>query len=207
MEEVLDIYTRPHDPGKPLVCLDESSKQLVSETRTPLPMTPGQPQRVDYEYERNGTANLFMLFAPLEGWRHVEVTERRTGVDYARILKDLSDVHFPHAKKIVLVQDNLNTHVKASLYEAFPPAEARRLAERFEWHYTPKHGSWLNMAESELGVLSTQCLDRRIPDKDTLTKEVSAWEDERNATHTKANWRFTTTDARIKLKHLYPQFE
>jgi hypothetical protein len=207
MEEVLDVYTRPHDPEKPLVCLDEGSKQLVSETRTPLPMTPGQPLRVDYEYERNGTANMFMLFAPLEGFRHVEVTDRRTAIDYATILKDLSDIHFPHAKKIVLVQDNLNTHSKASLYEAFPPAEAKRLAERFEWNYTPKHGSWLNMAESELGVLASQCLDRRIPDKETLTKEVAAWQDNRNKTHTRANWRFTTADARIKLKHLYPQFK
>ena len=207
MEEVLDVYTQPHDPQIPLVCLDESSKQLVSETRTPIPMEPGQPGRVDYEYERNGTANLFMLFAPLEGWRHVEVTDRRTAVDYAHILKYLSDTRFPDAKKIRLVQDNLNTHVKASLYEAFPPAEAKRLVERFEWHYTPKHGSWLNMAESELGVLSRQCLDRRIPDKDTLTKEVAAWQDERNATCTKADWRFTTADARIKLKRLYPRFE
>jgi DDE superfamily endonuclease len=207
MEEVLDVYKRPHDPQIPLVCLDEGSKQLVSETRTPQPMTPGQPLRVDYEYERNGTANMFMLFAPLEGFRHVEVTDRRTAVDYAKILKDLSDVHFPHAKKIALVQDNLNTHAKASLYEAFPPAEAKRLAERFEWNYTPKHGSWLNMAESELGVLASQCLDRRIPDKETLTKEVAAWQDSRNKYHTKANWRFTTADARIKLKHLYPQFE
>jgi hypothetical protein len=207
MEEVLDVYMRPHDPQMPLVCLDETSKQLVAETRTPIPMKAGQPERVDYEYERNGTANLFMLFAPLEGWRHVEVTERRTAIDYAHILKDLSDIHFPHAKKIVLVQDNLNTHAKSSLYEAFPPAEARRLAERFEWHYTPKHGSWLNMAESELGVLSTQCLDRRIPDKDTLTSEITAWQNKRNATHIKADWRFTTADARIKLKRLYPRFE
>jgi hypothetical protein len=207
MEEVLDVYTRPHDPEKPLVCLDEGTKQLISEIRTPLPMEPGQPLRVDYEYERNGTANMFMLFAPLEGFRHVEVTNRRTAIDYAKILKDLSDVHFPHAQKIALVQDNLNTHVKASLYEAFPPAEARRLVERFEWNYTPKHGSWLNMAESELGVLASQCLDRRIPDKETLTKEVAAWQDSRNKTHTKANWRFTTADARIKLKHLYPHFE
>ena len=207
MEEVLDVYTRPHDPHMPLVCLDEGSKQLVSETRTPLPMTPGQPLRVDYEYERNGTANMFMLFAPLEGWRHVEVTDRRTAVDYAKILKDLSDIHFPHAKQIALVQDNLNTHAKASLYEAFPPAEAKRLAERFEWNYTPKHGSWLNMAESELGVLASQCRDRRIPDKETLTKEVAAWQKRRNENHTKAIWRFTTADARIKLKHLYPRFE
>ena len=154
-----------------------------------------------------GTADLFMLFAPLEGWRHIEVTDRRTAVDYAHILKDLSDTHFPRAKKIVLVQDNLNTHAKASLYEAFPPAEARRLAERFEWHYTPKHGSWLNMAESELGVLTSQCLDRRITDKETLTKEVAAWQAGRNKNQTKADWRFTTEDARIKLKRLYPRFE
>ncbi len=207
MEEVLDVYTQPHDPGMPLVCLDEASKQLVSETRTPLPMEPGQPQRVDYEYERNGTANLFMLFAPLEGFRHVEVTDRHTAIDYANILKYLSDTLLPKARKIRLVQDNLNTHGKASLYQAFPPAEAKRLAERFEWHYTPKHGSWLNMAESELGVLASQCLDRRIPDKETLIREVAAWQASRNKNQTKANWRFTTTDARIKLKHLYPQFE
>jgi len=207
MEDVLEVYTQPHDPQTPLVCLDETSKQLVSETRTPIPMKPGQPERVDYEYERNGTANLFMLFAPLEGWRHVEVTDRRTAVDYARILKDLSDIHFPRAKKIALVQDNLNTHTKASLYEAFPPAEARRLVERFEWHYTPKHGSWLNMAESELGVLGSQCLDRRIADKESLTREVAAWQDRRNKHQAKADWRFTTADARIKLKRLYPRFE
>jgi DDE superfamily endonuclease len=207
MEEVLDVYTQPHDPDVPLICLDECSKQLVSETRTPLPMKPGQPQRVDYEYERNGTANMFMLFAPLEGWRHVEVTDRRTAIDYANILKYLSDTLLPKARKIRLVQDNLNTHSKASLYEAFPPAEAKRLAERFEWYYTPKHGSWLNMAESELGVLASQCLDRRIPDKEMLTREVAAWQASRNKNQTKANWRFTTADARIKLKHLYPQFE
>jgi hypothetical protein len=207
MEEVLDVYTLPYDPEMPLVCLDETSKQLVSETRAPLPMEPGQPQRVDYEYERNGAANLFMLFAPLEGWRHVEVTDRRTAIDYANILKYLSGALLPKAKKIRLVQDNLNTHSKASLYEAFPPAEAKRLGERFEWCYTPKHGSWLNMAESELGVLASQCLDRRIPDKETLIQEVAAWQTSRNENQTKANWRFTTADARIKLKHLYPQFE
>ena len=144
MEDVLEVYTRPHNPGRPLVCLDETSKQLVAGTRTPLPMRPGQPARYDYEYERNGTASLFMLFAPLEGWRHVKVTERRTAVDYAYVLKELSDVHFAGAEKIVLVQDNLNTHTPASLYEAFQPEEARRLVERFEWHYTPKHGSWLD---------------------------------------------------------------
>ena len=195
MEEVLDVYVRPHDPETPLVCLDETSKQLVAETRTPIPIKSGRPQRTDYEYERGGTANLFMLFAPLEGFRHIEVTDRRTDIDYAKILKDLSDVHFPRAKKIVLVQDNLNTHSKASLCEAFPPAEARRLVERFEWHYTPKHGSWLNMAESELGVLASQCLDRRIPDKEILSREVAAWQASRNKNQTKADWRFTTADA------------
>jgi hypothetical protein len=204
MEDVLAVYTRPHDPDCPVVCLDETSKQLTKETRRPVPMKPGQPARVDYEYERNGTANLFMMFAPLEGWRHVKVTDRRTAVDYAHTLKDLSDIHFPAAKKITLVQDNLNTHAKASLYEAFPAGQARRLAERFEFHYTPKHGSWLDMAESELGVLSSQCLDRRIPDKQTLVGEVNAWQDERNNHHAKADWQLTTANARIKLKHLYP---
>ncbi len=204
MEDVLAVYTRPHDPARPLVCLDETSKQLIIETRRPQPMKPGQPARTDYEYERNGTANLFMLFAPLEGWRHVKVTDRRTALDYAQVLKDLSDVHFPAAERIVLVQDNLNTHAKSSLYEAFPAAEARRLVERFEWHYTPKHGSWLDMAEIELAVLTTQCLDRRIPDKPTLEAETGAWMKTRNAENTKADWQFTTEGARVKLKHLYP---
>jgi len=204
MEDVLEVYTRPHDPVRPLVCLDETSKQLVAETRAPLPMLPGQPARHDYEYERKGTANLFMLFAPLEGWRHVEVTDRRTAIDYAKILKDLSDNHFQCAEKIVLVQDNLNTHSPASLYEAFAPDEARRLFERFDWHYTPKHGSWLDLAESELAVLSGQCLDRRIPDRATLEREVAAWLKRRNTNNAKADWRFTTDDARIKLKSLYP---
>jgi len=165
---------------------------------------PGHPARHDYEYERNGTANLFMIFAPLEGWRHVELTDRHTAVDYAQILKDLSYKHFPNVSQIVLVQDNLNTHKPASLYEAFPAAEARRLVERFEWHDTPKHGSWLDMAESELGVVSSQCLDRRIPDKQTLIDEVAAREDDRNKNHAIADWQFTTADARIKLKRLYP---
>jgi len=204
MEDVLAVYTRPHDPSRPLVCLDETSKQLIIETRRPQPMKPGQPARVDYEYERNGTANLFMLFAPLEGWRHVKVTERRTALDYAQVLKDLSDVHFPAAERIVLVQDNLNTHAKSSLYEAFPAAEARRLVERFEWHYTPKHGSWLDMAESELAILASQCLDRRVPNKPALEIEVAAWTKKRNTENTKADWQFTTADARIKLRHLYP---
>jgi hypothetical protein len=200
MEDVLEVYHRPHDPDRPVVCLDETSKQLIAETRVPIPAKPGHPKRYDYEYQRNGTANLFMMFAPLEGWRHVEVTDRHTAVDYAQILKDLSDKHFPNVSQIVLVQDNLNTHKPASLYEAFPAAEARRLVERFEWHYTPKHGSWLDMAESELGVVSSQCLDRRIPDKQTLIEEVAAWEDDRNKNHTTADWQFTTADAFIKLK-------
>jgi len=207
MEDVLEVYQRPRDPERPVVCVDETSKQLIKETRTPIPATPGKPARHDYEYERNGVANLFMMFAPLEGWRHVKVTDRHAAVDYAQVLKDLSDTHFPNAAKIVLVQDNLSTHTTASLYAAFPAAEARRLAERFECHYTPKHGSWLDMAESELGVLSTQCLDRRIPDKQSLIDEVAAWEHNRNKHHAKVDWQFTTADARIKLKRLYPQFE
>jgi len=195
MEDVLAVYMRPYDPDRVLVCLDETSKQLIAETRVPIPMKPGRTARVDYEYERNGTANLFMLFAPLDGWRHIKVTDRHTAIDYAQVLKDLADTHFPHKTTI---------HSKASLYEAFPPAEARRLVERFEWHYTPKHGSWLDLAESELGVLSAQCLDRRIPDKQALIDEIAAWEEDRNIHHTKSDWHFTTKDARIKLKHLYP---
>ena len=206
MEAVLTVYKRPRDPENPLVCLDEATKQLITETRTPIAAKPGQPARYDYEYERNGTANMFMIFAPLEGWRHIKITDRHTAVDYAHLLKEIADIHFPNAKRITLVQDNLNTHKPASLYEAFPPAEARRLVERFEWVYTPKHGSWLNMAESELSVLSSQCLDRRIPDKDTLSNEVNAWQQNRNKHNTKADWQFTTEDARIKLKHLYPVF-
>ena len=189
---------------RPVVCLDETSKQLISETRVPIAAKPGQVARYDYEYERNGTANIFMMFAPLEGWRHVKVTDRHAAVDYAQVLKELSDTRFPEVEKIILVQDNLSTHKPASLYEAFPATEARRLVERFEWHYTPKHGSWLDMAESELGVLSSQCLDRRIPDKQTLIEEIAAWEARRNRHHTKADWQFTTADARVKLKRLYP---
>ncbi len=204
MEDALEVYQRPHDPECPVVCLDETSKQLIAETRVPIPAKPGHPARHDYEYERNGTANLFMMFAPLEGWRHVKVTDRHAAVDYAQVLKEVSDTYFPDARKIVLMQDNLSTHKPASLYEAFPAAEARRLVERFEWHYTPKHGSWLDMAESELSVLSGQCLDRRIADKQTLIEEVAAWEDCRNKNHTKADWQFTTADARVKLKRLYP---
>ena len=187
MEDVLDVYQQPRDPDFPLVCLDEASKQLLADTREPVPMQPGQPARHDYEYERHGTSNLFVLFAPLEGWRHVKVTARRTAVDYAHMLKDLADKCFGKAKKIRLVQDNLNTHKPASLYEAFPPHEARRLVRRFEWHYTPKHGSWLNMAESEISVLIRQCLDRRIADQKTLATAVAAWQKDRNKHHAKAD--------------------
>ena len=212
MEDVLETYQKPRDPDRPLVCLDETSKQLIVETRAPIPVKPGQPARHDYEYERNGVANLFMIFAPLEGWRRVKVTDRHAAPDYAKVLKELSDQHFPNAKKIVLVQDNLSTHTAASLYAAFPAAEARRLVNRFEWHYTPKHGSWLDlaesdMAESELAVLTSQCLSRRIPDKQTLEREVAAWQDHRNKHHAKADWQFTSENARVKLKRLYPQFE
>ena len=174
-QDVIEVYHRPHDPDRPVVCVDETSKQLIVETRTPIPAKPGRPKRVDYEYQRNGTANLFMMFAPLEGWREVKVTDQRAAVDYAQMLKELSDTHFPQASKIVLVQDNLSTHKPASLYgKPVPAEEARRLVERFEWHYTPKHGSWLDMAESELSVLSRQCLSRRIPDKNSLLKEVDS---------------------------------
>jgi hypothetical protein len=204
MEDVLEVYQRPHDPAFPVVCVDETSKQLIAETRGPVAAKPGRPARHDHEYVRNGTVNLFMMFAPLEGWRHVKVTDRHTAVDYAQVLKELSDTHFPGARKIALVQDNLNTHKPASLYESFPAGEARRLVERFEWHYTPKHGSWLDLAESELSVLSGQCLDRRIPGKQNLIEEVAAWETSRNKDHAKADWQFTTADARVKLKRLYP---
>ena len=176
MEDVLEVYQRPHDPRKPQVCIDEATKQLLKEVRQSLPPHPGEPEKYDSEYERNGTSNLFMIFAPLEGWRHVQVTEQRTKVDWAQCLKEVVDVHFPQAEKITLVTDNLNTHKPASLYAAFPPEEARRILEKIEWHYTPKHGSWLDMAEIELSVLQRQCLDQRIPDQDTLKQKIAAWE-------------------------------
>ena len=184
--------------------MDETSKQLIKETRCPIPAVPGRPARYDYEYDRNGVCNLFMFFEPLAGKRHVSVTERRTKADWAMQIKQLLDVHYPTAKKVTLVMDNLNTHTGASLYEVFQPNEARRLLDRLKIHYTPKHGSWLNMAEIELSVLSRQCLDRRIPDKATLTTEVAAWQQRRNISEAKVDWRFTTAEARIKLKHLYP---
>jgi hypothetical protein len=204
MEDVLDVYARPYDEGRPVVCVDEGGKQLIGEVREPLPVRPGSPAKQDYEYERGGMANLFMAVEPLAGARHVEVTQRKTAVDFARFLRVVSDELYPNAERIVLVCDNLNTHGAASLYEAFEPAEARRLVGRFEWHHTPKHGSWLNVAECELSVVARQCLDRRIPDMETLKREVAAWERARNAAQVKVDWQFTTADARVKLKRLYP---
>jgi DDE superfamily endonuclease len=204
MEDVLEVYHRPYDARRPLVALDEASKQLVGETVEPIPAAPGQPARFDYEYVRNGTANLFMVSEPLLGWRAVQVTERRTAKDYAEVLRWLAEDVHPDAEVIVLVQDNLNTHTLASLYEAFPPGQARRLAERFEVHYTPKHGSWLNVAEIELSVLARQCLGRRIESAEELRREVAAWEAERNERGIEVRWRFTTAEARIKLHRLYP---
>jgi hypothetical protein len=207
MEDVLAVYQRPYDPARPVVCFDEVSKQLLREVRAPLPATPGQPRRIDYEYERAGTVNLFLACEPLTGKRWVRVTERRTKVDFARQMQHLVDVRYPDAERIVLVLDNLNTHTPAALYATFPPAEARRLSEKLEIHYTPKHGSWLNIAEIELSVLSRQCLDRRVPDRATMEREIRAWQDRRNAAVRAVDWRFTTEDARIKLKRLYPAFE
>jgi hypothetical protein len=207
MEDVLDVYTRPYDPRYPQVCLDETSRQLLSEVTPPRPVLPGHPAQEDHEYVREGVVNLFLVCEPLRGWRHVTVSERRTRLDFALCIRELVDVHYPLAERIILVLDNLNTHTLASLYEAFPPAEAKRLADKLEIHYTPKHGSWLDMAEIELSALAGQCLDRRLPDRATLEREVGAWETARNAAATTIDWRFTTADARIKLKHLYPSFE
>ena len=207
MEDILEVYTRPYDPRRPLVCLDEMPEQLLADVRPPLPMEPGRPARVDYEYERRGTANLFLGCEPLAGRRWVEVTDRRTAVDWAHQVKDLLDVRYPEAERVVLVVDNLNTHTPGSLYEAFPPAEAKRLADKLELHYTPKHGSWLNIAEIELSILSRQCLARRIPDKATLQAEVAAWAQRRDAAGGAVDWQFTAADARIKLKRLYPKIQ
>jgi len=204
MEDVLEIYHQPYDPKRPLVCFDEGSKQQTKETRKPLPTRPGDAAKYDYEYERNGTSNLFVFFAPLEAWRHIKVTARRTMIDFADCMRDLVDIHFSEAEKIVLVMDNLNTHKFASLYEAFPPDEARRIIKKLEIHYTPKHGSWLNMAEIELSVLHRQCLKARISTQASLLEKVSAWEKARNSSKASARWRFTTQDARIKLYKLYP---
>ena len=239
MEDVLEVYQRPYDGNEVLVCMDETSKQQVKETRVPRPAAPGLSAAYDYEYERNGVSSLFMLFAPLDGWRRVEpqtvctgalshgrgwtwmadspwrvpdtlalqVRERRTKVDWAHVIKKLVDEDYPDRDRIVLVMDNLNTHKLSSLYEAFEPAEARRIAERLEIHYTPKHGSWLNMAEIEIGVLARQCLDRRIANQDILRGEVNAWQNQRNRDVIRVDWRFTTEDARIKLKSLYPSIQ
>ena len=205
MEDVLDLYEEPHDEKRPVVCFDELPYQLVAEKRTPLPAEPGRPARYDYEYERKGTANVFAFFEPKEGWRHLEVTERRTAVDFAHAMRRLAEEHYPKAEKIRVVMDNLNTHTGAALYEAFEPAEARRLLRRLEFHHTPEHASWLNQVEIELSVLSRQCLSkRRIPDKETLRRELAAWERERNERGATVAWRFTAADAREKLTRLYP---
>jgi len=207
MEDVLDVYKREYDPKRPQICMDEMPKQLLADTQAPLPMKPGQVQKQDYEYERNGTCNVFMLFEPLAGKRYIETNSHRTAVDWAHVMKTLSDQYYPDAEVIVLVMDNLNTHKLASFYEAFEPEEAHRLSRRFEIHYTPKHGSWLNMAEIELSALVRQCLNRRISDQQELHAEAQAWADERNDKVVKVDWRFTTADARIKLKHLYPKIQ
>jgi hypothetical protein len=207
MEEVLDVYKRPYNPKRPMVCFDERPKQLIGETRVPIPVSSGKPLRYDYEYRRNGVANLFMMFEPLAGKRYVEATERRTSIDWAECVRKLTDEIYPRADVIVLVMDNLNTHKKASLYEAFLPAEAKRIADKLEIHYTPKHGSWLNMAEIEISVLGRQCLAERMESVRRLETETTAWAENRNAKDAKVNWRFTTADARIKLKKLYPSIE
>jgi hypothetical protein len=207
MEDVLEVYKRPYDPQRPVVCLDETSKQLIGEVATPVLAAPGQVAYYDYEYVRNGVANIFMISEPLAGQREVEVTDRRTKQDYALCLRKIADEMYPDAEVIVLVQDNLNTHSPASLYEAFAPAEARRLMNRFEVHYTPKHGSWLDMAEIELGILGRQCLSRRIENVSDLRREMTTWKRDRNSSGTKVNWQFTTADARIKLRKLYPSID
>jgi hypothetical protein len=207
MEDVLDVYHMPYDPAYPKVCFDESSKQLVAEKRTPVPALPGQLERYDYEYKRNGVRNLFLFFAPLSSWRHVKVTQQRTHQDWAYCMKDLVDFHFPEAIRISVIQDNLNTHNPAFLYKVFEPAEAKRILDKLDFRYTPKHGSWLNMAEIEFSVLSRQCLNRRIGDEAALIQEIASWQENRNVIEATVNWQFTTEDARIKLKKLYPSID
>jgi transposase len=207
MEDVLEVYKQPYDPQHPMVCIDEMPKQLLMDIQEPLPMLPDQPERSDYAYKRGGVADLFMLFEPLAGKRHIEIRDQRRRLEWAEVMRIVSDELYPQAEKIVVVLDNLNTHTPSAFYLAFEPQEARRLVERFDMHYTPKHGSWLNMAEIELSALIRQCLDRRIPDKESLSKEVKAWEDERNSEVVKVHWQFTTADARIKLRSLYPKFQ
>ena len=204
MEDVIEVYHREYDPARPVVCIDELPVQLIGETRTPIRAAPNRPARYDYEYKRNGTANLFMAFAPLVGWRHVEVTERRTAKDFGTFLRYVVDEVYEEAERVVLVTDNLNVHAAGSLYEALDPATARRLVEKIEWHYTPKHGSWLNVAECEFAALSRQCLDRRIESIDELRRQVEAWGRGRNERLVEVHWQFATADARIKLHRLYP---
>lgn len=204
MEDILSVYIRPYDEKRPQLCMDEINKQLVSEKRQPLPIQPGKTECYDYEYERQGVRNMFIVCEPLTGQRYVKVTERRTKRDWAFFIREIIDVHYAEAEKVVLVLDNLNTHVLSALYEVFLPEEARRIIDKLELHYTPKHGSWLNMAEIELSALSRQCLDRRIATEDELKQEIAAWQEQRNTSQTQINWRFTTQEARIKLKHLYP---
>lgn len=206
MEDILEVYRRPYDPLFPVVCMDESTKQLLDEIRLPLPGRPGTPELYDCEYRRNGVATLFLAFEPLAGWRQVEVTEQRTRRDWAHFIRNLLDEHYPDSQRVILVMDNLNTHSGASLYETFAPAEALRLLNRLEIHYTPKHGSWLNMAEGEFSVLQQQCLDRRIGDSEILKQEIAAWQAQRNQEAVGADWKFTTQDARVKLRKLYPSF-
>jgi hypothetical protein len=207
MEDVLDVYQRPADPARPLVCLDETSRQLLADVRAPLPVAPGHPARHDPEYIRGGVVNCFLVTAPLQGWRDVQVSAQRTRIDWAHCVRDLVDVHFPAAERIVLVMDQLNTHSPASLYVAFPPAEAKRIADKLDIHYTPKHGSWLNMAEIELSILQRQCLGQRFADQVAMAQVVQAWVTTRNATTSRIDWQFTTTDARTKLRRLYPTYE
>lgn len=205
MENVLEVYRRPYDPRRPVVGMDEQPKQLIAETRTPMPVKPGQPTQIDYEYRRHGVVSVWMFSEPLAGWRKVNVTDRRTAIDWAHQMRELVDVNYSDAERITVVLDNLNTHTKASLYEAFEPAEARRIAEKLELVHTPKHGSWLNVAEIELSVLSRQCLDRRMPERSMIAREAQAWAQHRNETANTIDWQFTTKDARIKLKRLYPK--
>jgi transposase len=204
MEEVLELYEEPYDPKRPVVCFDEMPYQMVAEKRTPLPQKPGRPQRYDYEYERKGMVNIFTFFEPQRGWRHLDVTDRRTAVDFAEEMRRLVDEHYPEAEKVRVVLDNLNTHTGAAFYQAFAPEEARRILRRLEFHYTPKHASWLNMVEIELSVLSRQCLEGRIPDAQRLAREMGAWEQKRNEEGATVQWRFTASDAREKLARLYP---
>lgn len=207
MEDMLEVYRRPYDAQRPVLCVDEKLVQLIQETRPALPPSPGQPVRYDYEYRRAGTANLFLTFEPLLGWRGLQVTARRTALDFAEVLRWLAEDLYPDVERLVLVVDNLNTHTPAVLYQAFPPEQARRIAARLEWHYTPKHGSWLNLAEVEFSALERQCLRRRLGSREELEQQTAPWCDARNDKGIEACWRFTTADARIKLAHLYPSIQ